>query len=271
MIFVKGYGQMCNNWLQYAHLYVWGLENNVRVVSMRFSYKYKYFKISERRDHNTLTYLLAKLLIKTRLMKCLLPHSREDALKDDVISALRNTPLIAFDGWAFRQPELMIKHSNDLRRLFAFRENTVAAKRAWLDTLPEAEITLGVHIRRGDYATWLGGIAYFEDDVYAGMISRFKALHTGKSIRVLIATNDRKTDIELIRRISGVNDVFVSDGNPGEDLFVLSQCDYIIGPRSSFSLVASFYNDVPIHWIENRDDSITEDCFKHFNDLFMII
>ena len=37
MIFVKGYGQMCNNWLQYAHIYAWGLENGVNTVSMRFS------------------------------------------------------------------------------------------------------------------------------------------------------------------------------------------------------------------------------------------
>lgn len=51
MIFVKGYGQMCNNILQYAHAYVWGKENNVKVVSMRFAYKYRYFEVCNYKYH----------------------------------------------------------------------------------------------------------------------------------------------------------------------------------------------------------------------------
>ena len=78
MIFVKGYGQMCNNWLQYAHIYAWGREYGVRTVSMRFAYKYRYFHICETPWHNPATYLAAKLLIKTRLIRCLwLQHPRQ--------------------------------------------------------------------------------------------------------------------------------------------------------------------------------------------------
>ena len=45
MIFVKGYGQMCNNILQYAHAYAFGREYGIKVVSMRFAYKYRYFAL----------------------------------------------------------------------------------------------------------------------------------------------------------------------------------------------------------------------------------
>ena len=36
MIFVKGYGQMCNNILQFAHAYAYGREHDIKVVAMRF-------------------------------------------------------------------------------------------------------------------------------------------------------------------------------------------------------------------------------------------
>ena len=44
MIFARDKSQMCNNLLQYAHVYAWGREHGRKVISMRFSYKYQYFK-----------------------------------------------------------------------------------------------------------------------------------------------------------------------------------------------------------------------------------
>ncbi len=138
-----------------------------------------------------------------------------------------------------------------------------------MESLPEADIRLGIHIRRGDYATWQGGAFYFDDSIYGEMIRRFRELHSGKSIQVFIATNDPKTDLKLIKRISGTDCIYMSDGNPGEDLFVLSECQFIMGPKSTFSLVASFYNDASLHWIESKDDKITEESFRKFDDVFM--
>lgn len=52
MIFVTDKGRMCNNILQYGHLYAWGREHSVGTVSMRFCYKYPYFSIRHKRWHN---------------------------------------------------------------------------------------------------------------------------------------------------------------------------------------------------------------------------
>ena len=38
MIYVRDKGQMCNNILQFAHVYAFARENGRRAVSMRFSY-----------------------------------------------------------------------------------------------------------------------------------------------------------------------------------------------------------------------------------------
>ena len=37
MIFARDKSQMCNNLLQYAHVYAWGREHGRKVISMRFS------------------------------------------------------------------------------------------------------------------------------------------------------------------------------------------------------------------------------------------
>ena len=271
MIFVKGYGQMCNNWLQYAHIFAWGKENGVRVVSMRFAYKYRYFHVSETPWHNPATYLAAKFLIKTRLMRCLwLQHPK---LRTDpaVLGLLRGSRMIAADGWSFRHPELFMKYRADIASMMAFRPQCIEAKARWLAALPKADMRLGLHVRRGDYARWQGGAYFFADEVYAERIRQFAALFPGKRVQVLVATNDPATDAGLLSSRSGVADLHLTNGNPGEDLYLLSECDYIIGPKSTFSLVAAFYHDRPLHWMAAKDECLTTESFRHFADVFMSV
>ena len=40
MIFVRDKGRMCNNILQFGHVYAWAREHDRKAVSMRFAYKY---------------------------------------------------------------------------------------------------------------------------------------------------------------------------------------------------------------------------------------
>ena len=67
MIFVRDKGRTGNNILQYAHVYAWAREHGRRAVSMRFCYKYQYFKICHTPWHNFLTYLFAKYAAKIGL------------------------------------------------------------------------------------------------------------------------------------------------------------------------------------------------------------
>ena len=147
----------------------------------------------------------------------------------------------------------------------------MASKARWLGSLPRADIRLGLHIRRGDYARWNGGAYFFTDGEYARAVSEFCRLHPGKTVQVLVATNDPKTDFGLLRRESGAAGVFPIGGNPGEDLYALSECDCIIGPKSTFSLVAAFYRDVPLCWMHKGMGQVSEASFGRFADLFMSV
>ena len=59
---------MCNNLLQFAHVYAWAREHGRSVMSMRFSYKYPYFKISHSPFVSFPLYVCAKWLAALRLL-----------------------------------------------------------------------------------------------------------------------------------------------------------------------------------------------------------
>lgn len=45
------------------------------------------------------------------------------------------------------------------------------------------------------------------------------------------------------------------------DLYALSQCDYIIGPPSTFNCWASFIGNTPLYTIFKKDETINPDDF----------
>ena len=98
MIFVKGYGQMCNNILQYAHAYVWGKENDIKVVSMRFAYKYRYFEVCNNKYHRWPVYLFAKLLIKLQLIRCFFLDDPAD-ITPELLSELKRSKMVGNSGF----------------------------------------------------------------------------------------------------------------------------------------------------------------------------
>ena len=59
---------MCNNLLQFAHVYAWGREHGRKTMSMRFSYKYKFFKISHSGLVSFPMYFFAKYAAALRIL-----------------------------------------------------------------------------------------------------------------------------------------------------------------------------------------------------------
>ena len=132
----------------------------------------------------------------------------------------------------------------------------------------DGRLKLGLHIRRGDYQRWYGGKFYYSDEQYLGVIRQFMALFPDRPLTVYICGNDPKLNRDYYCEQLTECQVVFPDGNPGEDLCLLSHCDYLIGAPSTFSLVAAMYRDLPLYWIENADAPVTEASFRRFDDLF---
>ena len=58
-----------------------------------------------------------------------------------------------------------------------------------------------------------------------------------------------------------------ASASAAEDVVTLSECDYILGPRSTFSKFAAYYGNKPICRILERAQRIDVRDFKYLEDL----
>ena len=272
MIFARDKSQMCNNLLQYAHVYAWGREHGRKVISMRFSYKYQYFHIC----HTNLTgfgwYLFAKYMAAIRLLPTA-SFKHRDCNREALERKMLRHRNIVVSGWFVRYYDLFLKYRDEICELFTLDDQYTAPVKA---KMQEAEqnsqdniLRLGVHIRRGDYAQWRDGQFFFSDEVYADHINRFAEMHPGKALHVYLSTNDPSVSEEHFQKLCPKVCIHHLQGSAPEDLFMLSECDYLIGPPSTFSMVAAMYRDIPLYRMDSADaQSMTTEGFLLFEYWF---
>ncbi|MBR4651275.1 MAG: glycosyltransferase [Prevotella sp.] len=266
MIFARDKSQMCNNLLQFAHVYAWAREHNRSVMSMRFSYKYRFFKISHSKYANFPLYLFAKYMAALKL----LPTASFKRITCDA-PALEKMMLchkhIVVSGWFVRFYDLFEKYKDEIRDLFTILPEYTEPVR---ERMKESKDTLrlGVHIRRGDYAYWANGRFLYDDEVYKDHIAKFASFFPDKEIHIYLSTNDPEVSPANFN-VQNVHVHQMKENNAVQDLFMLSECDYIIGPPSTFSLVASMYRDIPFYRMDTKDvENFSLDAFNTFNYWF---
>ena len=265
MIYVKGSGWMCNNILQYAHFYAWGREHGRETMSMRFAHKFQHFHICDTPHHNFWRYVVGKYAAAWGLIPTLeFREAGADTARQEQ-EMLRHKH-IAVVGWEARWYDLFLKYKQEILQLFAFKKSVAKACEKILAETPQGSCRLGVHVRRGDYATWYGGRYFYSDEQFVSLIRQFLVLHP--EAVVYICGNDPSLNKDLYRKALADTRVVFPEGNAAEDLYVLSECDYLIGPPSTFSLTASMYHDTPLYWIKDAGVPLTDASFGHFDDLF---
>ena len=260
MIFVRDKGRMCNNILQFGHVYAWAREHDRKAVSMRFAYKYQYFHICHTRWHNFLTYAVAKYAAKMGLLPVAGFHTVGD--NSEAQHLLESRSNLVVEGWEVRYYDLFLKYKQEIINLFAFNPNIINKVKGMMGKTDATRV--GLHIRRGDYKTFHGGRYWYTDSQYAEVVKRFTDSHSEKPVELYVCGND--PELDSIRSVIAPNiKVIIPHGNPAEDLCMLSECDYIIGAPSTFSLVAAMYHDRPLAWIMSADGELT---FDKFDNLF---
>ena len=274
MIFARDKSQMCNNLLQYAHVYAWGREHGRKVISMRFSYKYQYFHIC----HTSLTgfgwYLFAKYMSAIGLLPTASFKYADCDHAALECKMLRHRHIVV-SGWNVRFYDLFLKYRQEICDLFTLDSKytePVKEKMHKAETVQCAMVNglrLGVHIRRGDYAQWGDGKYYYADEVYAAHINRFAQMHPEAAVHVYLSTNDAGVTAEKFQTLCPQVHIHHLQGSAPEDLFMLSECDYLIGPPSTFSLVAAMYRDLPLYRMDTADETLmSHEGFKRFDYWF---
>lgn len=267
MLFAHDKSQTCNNILQFAHVYAWAREHGRTAFSMRFSYKYQYFHICKTAHASFFLYLLAKYAAALRLLPTA-SFKRRDCDREALERKMLRHRHIVVSGWYVRYYDLFMKYRDEICGLFAIDDKYTRPvdDRLAQDAPDGNAVRLGVHIRRGDYATWCNGAFYYDNEVYARHIRRFHELHRDEGeLLVYLCSNDPEVCAEAFGRLCPGIRIFHLNGSMPEDLHLLSRCDYLIGPPSTFTIVASMYHDTPYYRMASRNEQdMTPEGFHRF-------
>ncbi len=174
---------------------------------------------------------------------------------------------LLLQGFRIRCPQWVARQAPGLRAFFTPidvhrqpAEALIAAQRQ------RAEVVVGVHIRQGDYAQHVGGRYFYTMSEYADLMRRMQQIMAPRTVAFVICTH--------VPLPSSVFAEFTWKPGPGHmvaDLHALSECDYILGPPSSFSAWAAFYGAKRLLRVTSAEQrfmlaDFTEELFPETHD-----
>ncbi|MFT3694651.1 MAG: alpha-1,2-fucosyltransferase [Kofleriaceae bacterium] len=176
---------------------------------------------------------------------------------DTAIRSILDHRVVVVNGFGFRCEPLIEKHANAIRAFFTPAPHHAKNVSIVLERARRGiDVLIGVHIRRGDFRTFVGGRWFYDDAQYARFMRDAAALFPGKRVGFLVVSN------EPIDASALGGDVRLGSDHLVEDMYALAGCDYILGPPSTFASWASFYGRVPLRVLDTADTSITLAAFE---------
>ena len=143
--------------------------------------------------------------------------------------------------WTFRAPEELSRHEDVVRKFFTPVHLPLALQRS------DGLMLVAVHIRRTDYRDFKKGVYYYDDSVYARIMSEL-VVCMARPIRFVVFSDEQIEE----RHFADLECQFMH-GGAVEEQWQMGQCDLIVGPPSTFSAWAGFMGKVPTLLIPNRD------------------
>ncbi len=161
-------------------------------------------------------------------------------------------------GWKIRAPRSVLQSSDLIRQFFQPIDcHRVAAEQMIEGLRMKCDVVVGVHLRQGDYRTWLGGKYFFSTSRYRRWMHETLDLYPGQRVGFFVCGDEPHDASEFSELI-----IHCSDCHYVADLHALSLCDCVIGPLSTFSQWASFSGAIPLLHLRNDDDVIDRDDFS---------
>lgn len=171
---------------------------------------------------------------------------------------------VLVQGWMFRDPANVRKHRDKIIQFFKPVEPYYSqVKKEIAEAKKLADVLIGVHIRRGDYATFLNGKWFYTDEEYAGMMQQIadKYKDLGKTCAFFICSN-QDINPEAYKNLN----IIYKSRHFIVDLYALAACDAIIGPPSTYSQWAAYYGNKPLTMLLSGNQKLD---IPVFNDAFL--
>lgn len=273
-------GQLANRLFAFAHFIGNAIEYNYRLVNPTFDEYRHHFPVLAGDEFGVWpisVQLKPSMRFKTfsrwtEVLRRRVPRSPchvffelndDDAvldLKDPGYLAAARSKLVFTHGWQFRDHKNLLKHRQAITQIFSPLPEIVEAVASRQQRLKAAQsdVLVGVHVRRGDYANWQGGMYCFPNEVYRARMSEVaQALQARGQNPVFLLCSNETLDLESFKPMR----VVPGPGDAIEDLYTLAACDLILGPPSTYSLWASYYGGAALCHLQSANAPITLDDF----------
>ncbi len=264
VILTKRAGNHSNRLIQNAHLEAWCIENGVHFYNQDLDDLANLYCAPARKPGklSRFIYWSVKQFDSEKIKH--LDFNKEDDQNDRILNELiKSKNIILVKGFYFRSKELVLKHQNLLRRKYSLKKKYLVSNSLVEKIKHEKnqKTIIGIHIRRGDYQQYNEGIYYYSNEDYLNWIHSLKnTFHkeSEKPILFILFSNETVN-------IPSSDDLFISSHKWYIDQHVMSLCDYLIGPPSTFTLWASFIGNVPLKHMYRANAKIQLDQFHVSN------
>jgi hypothetical protein len=173
-------------------------------------------------------------------------------------SELRRKRVMVLSGFRFYHRDLW-SYRESLRAFFEpAHKHRDGVSSLLLRARQDCDVLIGVHIRRGaEYRRWRQGAYYYDQATYIDLIDRASGLFSTERVGFLVCGNER-LDPQSLAEVPNTR----GTGVTVEDLYSLAECDYLIGPPSTFSSWASYYGAVPRYVVTDPRRPLTLEAFS---------
>ena len=165
-----------------------------------------------------------------------------------------NKNIIILNAWPYTDYSALYQFQHEVRKCIKPQRAYLNKANKFISSIrKESQIIVGVHIRRDDYKNWNNGAYYYSFETYKAFMRQIVEM-CSKNVHFVICSDEQLSDAIFVDKIEQFS---ISGNDFMTDLAILSQCDYIIGPPSTFASYASFYGNTPRYTIYNESDEIS--------------
>ena len=262
IILTESYGNHSNRLFQAIHFEAYCIEHGHKFYNATFLDMGHLYPNIKTGWLSAAISVLARLLNRRVLNRIArVVGARQDPHIVSDIERATKFPIVFVGGWNFRVHDLTEKFQNYFIEKYSIDKNLlldiqlVAQIARWkLDN----NIVIGLHIRRGDYKTWQNGRYFYPDAVYERYVNLLSDLITaaGGRAKIVVFSNEATSIEERLDCELSKNEWYI-------DHFLMSQCDFLIGPPSTFTLWASYIGKTRYYHIENPSSAISLSDFRY--------
>ena len=268
LIIYCDYGRLGNRLHTHANALAWCIENNYNLISLSFSDYADLFKSSSKHKSGNIQQansflfksfssglfknFLKRLLLSDKWLERLswiinqIRPTDNDILREtDLNLQINQKKINVIKYWDVNCTNSLQIHQKKLKDYLKPNERFVVAAEKIIDELKSKyDCLVGVHARRGDYASYLDGLHYHSWESYLDWANQTKKIlvNSGKKNVGIVICSDEVPSSNVPKR----EDVYFSSSKEVMvDIHLLSLCDYNLGPPSSFGTWVSWYGKVP--------------------------